>query len=121
MNLEDFQFSIEHLGVNLPQEEEAAKCVALMSTLFGLEQNPKNESATASFTGTQIEWMKSIGKGTHGHIAIGTCDLPKAKTYLETKGLTFDESSIKRTPQGDILVIYADMEIGGFAIHLLQK
>ena len=83
--------------------------------------NPAKESADARFTGTQIEWMKAPGRGEHGHIALATADLPAACRYLEEKGFTFDEDSVKRFPDGRILVIYAKQQIGGFAIHLMQK
>ena len=53
--------------------------------------------------------------------ALATADLPAARRYLEEKGFAFDEDSVKRFPDGRILVIYAKQQIGGFAIHLMQK
>ena len=47
--------------------------------------------------------------------------MEKAEKYLEEKGFAFDEDSVKRFPDGRILVIYARQQIGGFAIHLMQK
>ena len=73
------------------------------------------------FTGTRIEWMKKPGRGAHGHIALATADLPAARRYLEEKGFTFDDASAKYLPDGRVLVLYANEEIGGFAIHLMQK
>lgn len=113
-------FSIAHVGINCGAPGKAQECASLMQTLFGLPINPEKESTDASFTGTQLEWLKSSGRGTHGHIAIATDDLPAARVLLEEKGLTFDESSIKYFPDGRILVIYATTEIGGFSIHLMQ-
>ena len=44
----------------------------------------------------------------------------RARAYLESQGFEFDESSIKM--KGDKLnLIYLKDEIGGFAVHLLQK
>lgn len=114
-------FEIVHLGVNTGSEEQAAACAGMFETLFSLPPNPAKESADARFTGTQIEWMKGKGRGTHGHIAIATSDLPAARAYLEEKGFAFDDSSVKRFPDGRILVIYSREEIGGFAIHLMQR
>lgn len=45
----------------------------------------------------------------------------RGRRYLEEKGFAFDEDSVKRFPDGRILVIYAKQQIGGFAIHLMQK
>lgn len=114
-------FTIAHVGVNCGNETAAVGCAERFETLFRLPVNPGKESEDARFTGTQIEWMKKPGRGTHGHIALATADLPAARAYLEGKGFLFDETSVKRTPDGRILVIYAKEEIGGFAIHLLQR
>ena len=45
----------------------------------------------------------------------------RGRAYLEEKGFLFDDGSIKRFPDGRILVIYSKSEIGGFAIHLMQR
>ena len=113
-------FSIAHIGVNLPDAETAVQCAQMFEMLFGLERNPAKESESASFTGTQIEWLKAPGKGTHGHIALATRDLPGAREYLAAKGLLFNDETIKRYPDGRILVITSDQEIGGYAIQLMQ-
>jgi hypothetical protein len=114
-------FEIVHLGVNCPGEAEAAGCAQKFARLFNLAVNPAKESADARFTTTQIEWMKKPGRGTHGHIALATADLPAARRYLEEKGFAFDDVSAKYLPDGRVLVLYAKEEIGGFAIHLMQK
>ena len=113
-------FQIVHMGVNCADEAEATACAERFAALFGLAVNPAKESADARYTGTQIEWMKKPGRGTHGHIALATADLPAARAYLEERGFAFDDGSAKYFPDGRILVIYSREEIGGFAIHLLQ-
>ena len=113
-------FKIAHVGVNCVDAAEAAACAQRFAALFGLAVNPAKESADCSFTGTQIEWMKKPGRGTHGHIALATADLPAARAYLEGAGFAFDGSSVKYLPDGRVCVIYAREEIGGFAIQLLQ-
>ena len=114
-------FEIAHIGVNYADAAQAERCAEQFAFLFQLAVNPAKESADARFTGTQIEWMKAPGRGEHGHIALATGDLPAARRYLEEKGFAFDEDSVKRFPDGRILVIYAKQQIGGFAIHLMQK
>lgn len=114
-------FEVVHIGVNCENEIQAVDCAGRFEDLFSLAVNPTKESPDARFTGTSIEWLKRPGRGTHGHIALATSDLPAAREYLEGKGYHFDDSSVKYFPDGRILVIYAEEEIGGFAIHLLQK
>ena len=114
-------FEIVHVGVNCADAEQALGCAKLFETLFALKPNPEKDSADACFTGTQIEWMKVPGRGAHGHIALATADLPAARAYLEEKGMAFDEQSVKYFSDGRPMVVYAVGEIGGFAIHLMQK
>ena len=114
-------FKIVHVGINCENSQEAGQCAHMFEQLFQLAVNPQKESDSACFTGTEIEWMKKPGKGTHGHIAVATKDLPAARAFLEEQGVQFDESSIKYFPDGRILVIYLKEEIGGFAVHLMQS
>ncbi len=90
--------------------------------LFQLAVNPAKESADARFTGTQIEWMKKPGRGEHGHLRpLPPAIFPRPAAIWRKKRLCLDEDSVKRFPDGRILVIYAKEQIGGFAIHLMQK
>ena len=47
--------------------------------------------------------------------------MPGAREYLEKRGFRFLNETAKYLPDGRILVLYAEQEIGGFAIHLMQK
>lgn len=114
-------FEIVHMGVNCMDAEQAVSCASLFQELFALAPNPHKDSADACFTGTQIEWLKGAGRGTHGHIALATADLLAARAHLEGKGIVFDDCSVKYYPDGRPMVIYAVQEIGGFAIHLMQR
>ena len=114
-------FEVVHIGINCADEAQAVSGASHFAELFAIPINPAKESADASFNGTSVEWLKKPGRGTHGHISLATSDLPAAREYLEKKGFLFDDSSIKRFPDGRILVIYAKEELGGFAIHLQQK
>lgn len=114
-------FEIVHVGINTGNEPDAVAGAAAFENLFSLAVNPAKESADARFTGTQIEWLKKPGRGTHGHLALATSDLPAARAYLEEKGFGFDDNTVKYYPDGRIMVIYSKEEIAGFAIHLMQR
>ncbi|GMO56964.1 MAG: hypothetical protein Ta2A_02430 [Treponemataceae bacterium] len=111
-------FSLVHIGVNSPNEAEAEKCAKLFSSFFGFALDARAKSI---FSSNAIEVMKMQGRGTHGHIAIGTWSVPKALAYLERCGVAFDESSITRTSSGDINFIYLKDEMLGFAVHLVTR
>ncbi len=105
-------FSLAHVGVNCADEEEAQQTAKTFCTLFGLEYKPGNSSI---FAGGAVECMKAGGRGKCGHIAIGTNNLDRAIYHLGRQGIEVDESS--RKPKA----IYLKQEVGGFAVHLMQR
>ena len=66
--------------------------------------------------------MKEPYLGKNGHIAIRTNYIERAVNYLSTVlGVEFDETSAKRDAKGALKAIYMKEEIGGFAVHLVNK
>ena len=111
------EYTFAHMGINCANAEEARKGAALLEALFGLTVREGNSSV---FAGKDVELMKSPYLGKNGHIAIGTTSVLRAKAYLESMGFEFDESTAKY--KGEKLnAIYLKEEIGGFAIHLVNK
>lgn len=111
-------FSIVHVGMDHDDAETAAKEARKMSALLGLPI--ERESEKGMFCGP-FELQKRHVRGTHGHIALGTLNVERAKWHLEQRGFTFDESTATYTPDGRMKFIYMNEEIAGFAFHLLQK
>lgn len=111
-------FNLRHIGINCDGEDEAVGIAGYFDNLFGFSTKIGNSSV---FAGTEVEAMKTKGRGTHGHIAVGTNSVSRAKNYLETvKGVKFIEESASY--KGEKLnAIYIDGEIGGFAVHLVNK
>ena len=110
-------FELVHVGVNCGSPEEAASVAKKFSALFGW---PVKEGNSSDFAGKAIEAMKKPGRGKNGHIAVATNSVVRARAYLEAQGFAFDESSLS-LKNGKPNAIYLAEEIGGFAIHLLQK
>lgn len=109
-------FELAHIGINSESKEEADKTVNRLSFLFG---TPVKVGSGGSFAGTIVEVLNAKGRGSHGHIAIRTNYIVRAINYMSTVlGVEFEEPIMK----GDkINAIYLKEEIGGFAVHLLQK
>ena len=114
----DLGFEVVHFGVNCSGREEAMRQAGLFLRLFGILSAEGKDSV---YAGPLIELMKGNGRGANGHIAVATNDIHAARIYLESLGCTFDEASVKWNDRGELIVIYLQEEIAGFAVHLLQK
>lgn len=110
-------FELKHIGINCENEAEADSTADAFDRLFGFTKKAGNSSV---FAGSYIEAMKTPGAGAKGHIAIGTNSVLRAKNYLETQGVEFDESSVKLNGK-KVAAIYLKNEVNGFAVHLIQK
>ena len=112
-------FELAHVGVNAESEEEALKAANRFAFLFGMQAKVGNSSI---FAGSAVEVMKTPYLGKNGHIAIRTNYIDRAVNYMETVlGVKFNEESAKRDAKGALKAIYLEEEIGGFAVHLVQK
>ncbi|MCR4791344.1 MAG: bifunctional 4-hydroxy-2-oxoglutarate aldolase/2-dehydro-3-deoxy-phosphogluconate aldolase [Lachnospiraceae bacterium] len=112
-------FEIAHVGVNTASEEDAVKAAERFGFIFGMPVKNGNSSV---FAGSAVEFMKAPYLGKNGHIAIRTNYIERAVNYLSTVlGVEFDEESAKRDAKGNLKAIYMKEEIGGFAVHLVNK
>ena len=108
---------VAHVGINNADEEttwrEGRKLSALLGTPI-IRDNPNS-----LFVSTEIEMMKTWYRGAHGHLAVATLDVPRARWHMERRGFTFDDATVRYAPDGRLKFIYVQEEIAGFAIHLL--
>lgn len=111
-------FELRHVGINCADEAEAERTARSFCALLGLEYRPGNSSI---FAGAAVECMKTPFLGARGHLAIGTNSVDRAVYHLELQGAAFDESTRKTDAKGAAKSIYLKDEIGGFAVHLVQK
>lgn len=107
---------LKHVAMNATSE--TSKDVAdKVACIFG---GKVRETGKGYFGSEFIEVMNN-GVGQHGHLAVGTTSVLRAKNYLELKGFKFDESTAEYNENGDLKFIYLKEEINGFKIHLLKK
>lgn len=111
-------FELAHVGINATSDIAAEEIAAGFDGLFNTSVKVGNSSV---FAGTGVEVMKSEGLGTKGHIAYKTNYINRAVAYLKAKGYKFNEESAKYDAKGKLKAIYLQDEVGGFAIHLVQK
>ena len=110
-------FELRHIGINANGEEEADSVAGSFEKLFGFT---KKVGGSSVFAGTAIEVMKAPYLGAHGHIAIGTNYIERAVYHMELQGFEFDPETAKYK-NGKLVAIYLKGELGGFAVHLVQK
>lgn len=111
-------FEVKHVGINTKGEEEASSIADLFVSMFGFN---KNVGTSSIFAGSGIEVMKSPFLGQHGHIAIQTNDIKRAIYHLSKKNIQVNMDTAKYDTSGNYVAVYLNDEIGGFAVHLLQK
>ena len=110
-------FELRHVGINAASAEEADGVAGAFEKLFGFAKKDGNSSV---FAGTGIEVMKAPYLGAHGHIAIGTNYVERAIYHMELQGFEFDMDTAKYK-NGKLVAVYLKGELGGFAVHLVQK
>lgn len=110
-------FELRHVGINSSNEKEAEQTAETFEKIFGFVKNSGNMSV---FAGTEIEVMKTPYRGTHGHIAITTNYLERAVYHMTLQGVEFDMDSAKYKDE-KMTLIYLKGEVGGFALHLVQR
>lgn len=111
------RFEVSHIGINCGSDEKAEETAGIFEKMFGFT---KKSGPTSVYAGAFLECMKPPHFGTNGHIAITANSIVRAKAYFETIGYEFNENSAK-FDNGRMIVIYFKEEIGGFAVHIVQK
>ncbi len=110
-------FQMAHLGINEDNPEKAINVANLLSHVFYFTIKEGNNSILAS-PGFEIMKNKCLGK--NGHIAIATNSMVRAISFIKRKGISILPETAKEF-DGKLKAIYLDMDISGFAIHLIQK
>lgn len=110
-------YELAHVGVNCEDAQASMEVCEALNSAFGFEIKSGNSS---NFAGACVEVMKSQYLGCHGHIAVRTSSIPCALADLAGRGFEADMSTAKYKGER-MIAVYLKNEIGGFAIHLLQK
>ena len=109
-------FEVAHIGINSPDADAAMDVCKAFNDAFDFNVKQGNSS---NFASTGVEVMKTMFKGANGHIAIRTNKMIPAIAEMERRGYELDMDSVK--DKNNIKAVYFKNEIGGFAVHLLQK
>ena len=111
-------FEFAHLGINHKTEEEAKNTADSLATAFRMPVKCGNSSI---FAGTGVECMKNGVYGEKGHIGFKTRSTLRAIAWFKSRGYEIIEESIRKKADGSIMSAYLKDEIGGFAVHIVEK
>jgi len=110
-------FELTHIGINCNDAEESLEVCKLFDGAFS---TGIKEGASSNFASPSIEVMKSKYLGDNGHIAMRTAKIGRAIAALSKRGFEVDMDTAKY--KGDeMIAVYLKQQMGGFAVHLLQK
>lgn len=111
-------FELAHIGVNCDGEDEATSVAQMISAIFRLSPRYMN---SAVFAGNAVEAVKSKGKGTKGHIGFYTNSVERAMAHFESLGIEIDKENSKYNKNNEITCVYLKNEVGGFALHAVER
>lgn len=110
-------FEVAHVGINAENCDSANTIAQGYKDVFGFCIKEGNSS---TFAGSGIEVMKSKYLGKNGHLAVRTNHIVRAIAFLEKRGYKVNMETAKYKGE-KMTAVYLNDEIGGFAVHLLQK
>ena len=110
-------YELAHVGVNTDGRVSALEISGEWEKTFGFAAAEGNSSC---FAGTEIEVMNRRYLGENGHIGIATRSMERAIDDMEKRGFSLDMNTAKYSGER-IKAVYLKNEIGGFAVHLMQK
>lgn len=111
-------FKLAHVGLNHTDEAQAKEAAFRMGQLFRLPVKVGNSSV---FAGRAVEHMKAPYFGANGHIGFDTNSTARALAYFRRSGIPLREESLRYDAKGNLTSFYLAEEIGGFAVHVVQK
>lgn len=110
-------FRVAHIGINCENPSACDTFCGLFQNAFGFETV---SGGVSNFCSSEIEVLKKVFLGKHGHIAIRTNSVLLAIRVLERRGFQVDMSTAFYV--GTVIrTVYLQREFEGFAVHLLQR
>lgn len=115
MKMQGFEFA--HMGINASDKDDSLR----MTKSFEALGMTTSETSKSYFMDKSIELMNFNGPGIHGHIGYKVNNIERTMAYVKKLGYTINEDSFSYDAKGKVKLFYINEEIGGFAIHFIQK
>lgn len=111
-------FSLAHIGINGESKDEGMATAKWFLERFGF---PVKEGGKSNFAASYIECCNQRFPGKFGHIGIFTLSPDRAVAYFRSKGIPLREEFKNVDAKGNLIAVYLEEEIGGFAVHIVKK
>lgn len=111
-------FSLAHIGINGDSKEEGLATARWFAERFGFQVK---EGGRSNFAGTYVECCNQQFPGKFGHIGIFTYSPNRALAYFKAKGIPTREEFKNVDAKGNLVAVYLEEEVGGFAVHIVKK
>lgn len=113
-------YTFSHVVINCEQREQADHYSGKIESLFGFKKS--DDGVTVSNAGIMHFMTSKSYYGKNGQLAISTNFMDRAVFYLkEGKHQDLIEESARFDADGELVSIYLDSMIGGFAIKVVKK
>ena len=109
-------FAFAHLGINGQDEADCRATAAGFEQLFHLGLK---EGSSSIFASKRIEITREPRQGARGHIAIRCNQVDRAVAHFAGLGIGTLAGTAAGAP-GALKAVYLDLQLGGFAVHLLR-
>jgi 2-dehydro-3-deoxyphosphogluconate aldolase / (4S)-4-hydroxy-2-oxoglutarate aldolase len=110
-------FDLRHVGINSDDAGTAQSLALRLSDVLNIGVKDGNSSL---FVGSGIEILKKHYLGKNGHLALSTNSIPRALAWFARKGIK-PMKDTENYKDGKLMTVYLDLDMGGFAVHLVQK
>ncbi len=107
---------LRHVGIHAPSAGEAPGIAALLAKVLRVDVN---DTPGSLFIGTDFEILRTKGLGAHGHVALGTNFIDRAIEYFSRLGIGIKPETHSEK-NGKLSTVYLDLDVAGFAVHLVQ-
>ena len=111
-------FSLAHIGINGESREEGLAAARWFADRFGF---PVKEGDKSNFAASYVECCNQKFPGKYGHIGIFTLSPERAAAYFQARGIPLREEFRNIGPDGKLVAVYLEEEVGGFAVHIVKK
>ena len=111
-------FDLAHLVINCDNAEQAERDSSKIESIFGLK---KTDAGVSIANADILHFMKQRSYGKNGQMAICSNFIDRAVFYLKEAKKEFIDESARFDADGNLMSIYLDNIIGGFAFKLVRK